>query len=95
MNCHKSIAEYKGKVSSESEKAFYDAEIQKIYESNGWDSEKLAYKENYEQKPIVWTKVHNLADFVYFNHSPFSIQPTLNPFEEKSLHGSISTPSFL
>jgi len=88
MNCHKSIAEYKGKVSSESEKAFYDAEIQKIYESNGWDAEKLAYKENYEEKPIVWTKVHNLPDFVYFNHSQ---HVTVGGIACQTCHGPVET----
>ena len=69
MNCHKSITEYNGPVKSESEKAFYDTEIQKIYDAIGWDTEKLAYKENYEQIPIQWTRIHNLPDFVYYNHS--------------------------
>ena len=69
MNCHKSISEYTGAVSSDKEKEFYDGEIQKIYDAIGWDSDKLAYKENYEQKPIKWVKVHNLPDFVYYNHS--------------------------
>jgi mono/diheme cytochrome c family protein len=69
MNCHKSISEYNGPVTSERDKAFYDAEIQKIYDAIGWDKEKLAYIENYEQKPIKWVKVHNLPDFVYYNHA--------------------------
>ncbi|MEN8123565.1 MAG: c-type cytochrome [Bacteroidota bacterium] len=69
MNCHISITEYNGPVASESEKAFYDAEINKIYDAIGWDPEKLAYIENYEQKPIQWNRVHNLPDFVYYNHS--------------------------
>jgi hypothetical protein len=56
-------------VTSENDKAFYDAEIQKIYDAIGWDSEKLAYKENYEQKPIKWVRIHNLPDFAYFNHA--------------------------
>ena len=69
MNCHKSISEYTGPVESEKEKEFYDAEIGKIYDAIGWDAEKLAYKENYQQKPIKWVRVHNLPDFVYYNHS--------------------------
>lgn len=69
MNCHKSISEYNGPVTSERDKAFYDAEIQKIYDAIGWDKEKLAYIENYEEKPIKWVKVHNLPDFVYYNHA--------------------------
>ncbi len=69
MNCHKSISEYTGPVKSEKEKEFYDAEINKIYDAIGWDPEKLVYKENYVQKPIKWVRVHNLPDFVYYNHS--------------------------
>jgi len=69
MNCHKSITEYTGPTTSDKDKAFYDTEINKIYEAIGWDPEKLAYIENYEQKPIKWVKVHNLPDFVYYNHS--------------------------
>ncbi len=69
MNCHKSISEYTGPVTSDKDKAFYDAEIQKIYDAIGWDSEELKYIEGYEQKPIKWVKVHNLPDFVYYNHS--------------------------
>ena len=44
------------------------AEISKIYAAVGWDPETRAYKENYEAKPIEWVKIHNLPDFVYFNH---------------------------
>ena len=41
MNCHKSISEYTGPTTSERDKAFYDAEIQKIYDAIGWDPETL------------------------------------------------------
>lgn len=33
MNCHKSISEYNGPTTSEKDKAFYDGEIQKIYDA--------------------------------------------------------------
>jgi mono/diheme cytochrome c family protein len=69
MNCHKSISEYNGPTTSDKDKAFYDAEIQKIYDAIGWDSENLAYIENYEQKPIKWVRIHSLPDFAYFNHA--------------------------
>ena len=69
MNCHKSISEYNGPTTSDKDKAFYDAEIQKIYDAIGWDPENLTYIENYEEKPIKWVKVHNLPDFVYYNHA--------------------------
>ena len=69
MNCHKSIAEYNGPVTSERDKEFYDAEIQKIYDAIGWDPENLTYIEGYDQKPIQWVRIHNLPDFAYFNHA--------------------------
>ncbi len=74
MNCHKSIAEVAEgtKVVWEGEtltKADLDAEIQKIYDAIGWDKEKFAYIEGYEQKPVKWNRIHALPDFAYFNHS--------------------------
>ena len=56
-------------IRAEGDKAFYDAEIQKIYDAIGWDPEKLEYIEGYEQKPIKWVRIHNLPDFAYFNHA--------------------------
>ena len=45
------------------------AEIRKIYAAIGFNDTTLQYRENYQQKPIEWNKVHNLPDHVYFNHS--------------------------
>jgi mono/diheme cytochrome c family protein len=56
MNCHKQI---KG----EGEQM---AKIQKIYDAAGWDPDGQVFTG--ETKPIVWNKVHNLPDHVYFNH---------------------------
>lgn len=69
MNCHKSITEYKGELFGDYTKEQLDAEIQKIYDAVGWDKEKFEYIEGYEQKPIEWVRIHNLADFAYYNHS--------------------------
>jgi len=88
MNCHKSISEYNGPVADESEKAFYDGEIQKIYDAIGWDVEKLAYKEDFQQKPIEWVRIHNLPDFVYFNHSQHVTVAGLNC---QKCHGPVET----
>lgn len=60
MNCHKGIK--KGAITGETE-------ISKIYASIGFDPATGTYIQNYEQKPIVWNKVNNLPDHVYFNHS--------------------------
>jgi mono/diheme cytochrome c family protein len=60
MNCHKGIK--KGTVTGE-------GEIAKIYEAIGFDPATGTYKADYVEKPIVWNKVNNLPDHVYFNHS--------------------------
>tara|TARA_B100000809_G_scaffold22902_1_gene20082 strand:+ start:48864 stop:50045 length:1182 start_codon:yes stop_codon:yes gene_type:complete len=68
MNCHKNIGEVSEETATaEHSKAFYDGEIQKLYKAAGWDSENLKYTG--ETEPIVWTRIHNLPDFAYYNHS--------------------------
>ncbi len=59
MNCHKGIS--KGPSGEKG-----TAEIAKIYAAAGWDATAGIY--NKPQKPIIWTKVHNLPDFVFFSH---------------------------
>ncbi|MCO4807206.1 MAG: c-type cytochrome, partial [Flavobacteriales bacterium] len=60
MNCHMGVPE--GKQTG-------TKEIAKIYDAIGWDADKGRYIEGYETKPIEWVRIHNLQDFVYFNHS--------------------------
>lgn len=70
MNCHKNINEFTGSADStyvDYSKEFYTAEIQKIYEAVGWDPATQTYTG--EEKPVKWVRIHNLPDFVYFNHS--------------------------
>ncbi len=67
MNCHKSINEYKGEPFGGNDKAFFDGEIAKVHAAAGWEPSKFAYTS--EGKGIEWTRVHDLADFVYYNHS--------------------------
>jgi mono/diheme cytochrome c family protein len=69
MNCHKSISEYNGELFGDYTKEDLDNEIQKIYDAVGWDKENMKYIENYEEKPIEWVRIHNLADFAYYNHA--------------------------
>ncbi len=88
MNCHKSISEYTGPTTSDKDKAFYDTEISKIYDAIGWDPDKLAYIENYKQKPVKWVKVHNLPDFVYYNHSQ---HVTVAGIACQKCHGPVET----
>lgn len=68
MNCHKMIAEYNGKyIEPGKDKAFYDGEIQKIYSAVGWDPASQQYTG--KTQPVEWTRIHNMPDFVYFNHA--------------------------
>jgi DNA replicative helicase MCM subunit Mcm2 (Cdc46/Mcm family) len=64
-----SINEYKGEklYNGNGEEVDGTAEIQKLYKyanyevGKPWDETKA--------KPIEWTRIHNLPDHVYFNHS--------------------------
>lgn len=68
MNCHKGISEYGGTYFEDGkDKAFYDAEIQKIYKAVGWDSKTQSYTG--KTQPVEWVRIHNMPDFVYFNHA--------------------------
>jgi len=70
MNCHKNITEFTGSKDSvylDYSKEFYTAEIKKIYDAVGWDPATQSYTG--KEKPVKWVRIHNLPDFVYFNHS--------------------------
>jgi mono/diheme cytochrome c family protein len=86
MNCHRTISEYNGKyLEPGKDKAFYDGEIKKIYEHTGWDSEKQQYTG--KTSPVEWTRIHNMPDFVYFNHSQHVVageQAIINSFNKKN-----------
>ena len=87
MNCHKNIAEFEGSTDStyvEYTKEFYTAEIQKLYDAVGWDKEKQMYTG--KTKPVKWVRIHNLPDFVYFNHSQ---HVTVAGIECQKCHGPV------
>jgi mono/diheme cytochrome c family protein len=69
MNCHKNISEYNGEedLANGYTKEFYDKEIAKLYDAVGWDDAEQSYTG--KEKPVKWVRIHNLPDFVYFNHS--------------------------
>ena len=69
MNCHEYIAEYNGEEDLENgyTRDFYTNEIKKLYSAVGWDEENQEYTGN--TKPVKWVRIHNLPDFVYFNHA--------------------------
>ena len=86
MNCHRMISEYKGNyVEPGKSKEFYTGEIQKIYAAAGWDPAKQQYTG--KTKPIEWTRIHNMPDFVYFNHSQHVVageKAIINSFNKKN-----------
>ena len=70
MNCHKNIAQVADEVQQEGVTKYgvdYNKEIQKLYKAVGWDPAQQDYVN--EPKPVKWIRIHNLPDFVYFNHS--------------------------
>lgn len=69
MNCHMNIAEYNGEEDLEKgyTKEFYTNEIKKLYKAVGWDENSQSYTG--ETQPVKWVRIHNLPDFVYFNHA--------------------------
>ena len=70
MNCHKSIYEVAPETHQEGLRAYgvdYNEEIKKLYAAVGWDDAEQKYTG--ETKPVKWVRIHNLPDFVYFNHS--------------------------
>lgn len=90
MNCHKNIQEYNGETTPEYTKAFYDGEIQKLYNAVGWDPEAQQYTG--ETQPVEWVRIHNLPDFAYFNHAQ---HVTVAGVECQTCHGPVQEMEIL
>lgn len=87
MNCHKNIAEVSDTTATpDHSKAFYDGEIQKLYKAVGWDQSTQSYTGKTE--PVKWVRIHNLPDFVYFNHSQ---HVTVAGVACQTCHGPVQT----
>ena len=85
MNCHKNIAEVAETTATpEYSKAFYDEQIQKLYTAVGWDKTTQSYTG--KTQPVKWVRIHNLPDFVYFNHSQ---HVTVAGIECQTCHGPV------
>ena len=72
MNCHKTINTYeKGPKLTREDGTEVNGtrEIEKLYSYAGFDPKNAAAWDPSKAKPISWTKIHNLPDHVYFNHS--------------------------
>ena len=77
MNCHRFVTAAWDKVKIEEQQAQkakravvppVAPELQKLYSATGFDTQAMAYTGS-TGKPIAWKRVHNLPDFVYFDHS--------------------------
>lgn len=87
MNCHKNISEVSDTTATaEHSKAFYDAQIQKLYDAVGWD--KATQKYTGKTSQVKWVRIHNLPDFAYFNHSQ---HVTVAGIECQKCHGPVET----
>ena len=89
MNCHKSIYEVAPETQQEGLTKYgvdYNAEIKKLYTAVGWDDANQQYTG--ETQPVKWVRIHNLPDFVYFNHSQ---HVTVAGIECQTCHGPIET----
>lgn len=87
MNCHKQIAEVSDSTATaDYSKAFYDGEIKKLYKAVGWDPATQKYSGKTE--PVKWIRIHNLPDFVYFNHSQ---HVKVAGIECQTCHGPVQT----
>ncbi len=87
MNCHKSISEVAETTATpEYSKEYYDKEIQKLYTAVGWDPSAQDYTGKTEA--VKWIRIHNLPDFVYFNHSQ---HVTVAGLECQKCHGPVET----
>jgi hypothetical protein len=78
MNCHRVVSAPIGVIRAEDAQAekekrppqhIVSPEIQKLYTALALN-EKLQPDATRQPRPIQWTKVHNLPDFVYFDHRP-------------------------
>jgi cytochrome c2 len=79
MNCHKAVQQ--GPV-------YGKEEIAKIYDAVGWDPIAKAYVR--PAKPIQWVRIHNLPDYVYFNHSQHVVAGKVAC---QTCHGPVQTMS--
>lgn len=76
MNCHRFVTAPLGALRAEDERAEQEGrrperivspEIQKIYDALALDAD-LARVPARTPRPVEWTRVYRLADFVYFDH---------------------------
>jgi len=76
MNCHQSVTAPFGAIRAEEEQAkkegrkvrpIVSPEIQKLYDALALN-EKRERDPQKQPRPIAWTKIHSVPDYVYFDH---------------------------
>jgi predicted CXXCH cytochrome family protein len=76
MNCHKYVTASLGAIREEDDLAqkekrapqrIVSPELQKLYDTLALD-EKMRPDPNKQATPVGWVKVHNVPDYVYFDH---------------------------
>ncbi|NOX90087.1 MAG: cytochrome c3 family protein [Calditrichaeota bacterium] len=78
MNCHRFVTAGWDKIRIEDERAQKEKrppqpvvsdELKKLYRAAAFDETQMKFKDKpYSGKPIEWTRVYNLPDFVFFDH---------------------------
>lgn len=88
MNCHRVIDKYTGPqlLNDEGKPVDGTAQIQKLYQYVGWNDQQKVYDK--PGHPIEWIQIHNLPDFVYFNHSQ---HVKVGQIQCQTCHGPIAT----
>jgi hypothetical protein len=95
MNCHRFVSAPWVDVKAENDAAdkehrkphlVVSPEIRKIYRAMALTDD-MQRDSTIRQTPIVWKKIHNLPDFVYFNHSAH-VQKGV---ECQKCHGAVET----
>lgn len=78
MNCHKFVTAGWDQIKIEEQKAeeekrdirlFVSSELKTLYNAVGYDTETMAYREDGAGAALEWVRVHDLPDFVFFDHS--------------------------
>lgn len=77
MNCHRTVTAPFGGIRAEDDLAkkenrkprlIVSNELRKFYNALGVNPNTMQARSDRQPAPIAWTKIHNLPDFVYFDH---------------------------
>lgn len=95
MNCHRFVTAKRADVRAEEELAksenrkprpIINAELQKLYDALALDA-KFNRDPQKRPRPVHWARIHQLPDFVYFDHRPH----VASGMECQKCHGPVET----